>query len=64
MENKRHGNRLLAGKHEGKGRLGRPRREWKNNTKWMSKKKSENVHVWPGFLWVRTRTSEGLLWKR
>jgi hypothetical protein len=61
MENKIHVNRFLAGKHEGKGRLGKPRRQWKNNTKWMSKKMSENVL--PGFLWVRMRTSEGLLWK-
>jgi hypothetical protein len=62
MEKKRNANRFLAGKYEGKGRLGRPRREWENNTKWMSKKRSENV--WPGFFWVRRRTSEGLLWKR
>lgn len=61
MENKRNANRFLTGKHEGKGRLGRPRREWENNIKWMSKKMSENV--WPEFDWVRMRTSEGLLWK-
>jgi len=61
MENKRNANRFLAGKHEGKERLGRPKREWENNTKWMSKKRSENVR--PEFFWFRM-TSEGLLWKR
>jgi hypothetical protein len=46
MENKININRFLAGKQEGKRRLGKPRRQWKNSTKWMSKKMSENV--WPG----------------
>ena len=58
MQHKRIAHRFLVGKHEGKRRLGRPRRDWKNNTKLISKKRGENI--WIEFIWFRIRTSEGL----
>ena len=33
MEQSRNANRVLVGKHEGKGPLGRPRRRWEDNIK-------------------------------
>jgi hypothetical protein len=42
------------GKPEGKRPLARPRRRWENGIKMQ----------WSGFSWLRTGTSDGLLWTR
>jgi hypothetical protein len=51
--------KVLVGKPEGKGPLGRPRRRWEDGVRmdwgdWLG-------GVWIGFDWLRTGTRDGLL---
>jgi hypothetical protein len=51
--------RVLVGKPEGKSQLGRPRRRWENNIKWIFRK--WNMGVWIGLSWLRIETDGRLL---
>jgi hypothetical protein len=56
MGEKRNAYRLLVGKPEGKGSLGRPRRRWVENIR------MDLVEVgWGGVVWLRIGTSGELL---
>jgi len=47
---------------EGKGPLGRPRQKWEDNVKMDHKEIGWWVGgTWTGVIWLRTRTSAGLL---
>ena len=54
--------RVLVGKPEGKRPLGRPRRRWEDNIKWIFRK-SEGV-VGTGWSLLRIGTDGGHLWVR
>ena len=54
--------RVLVGKPEGKGPLGRPRRRWEDNIK-MDLQEVEEV-VGTGWSWLRIGTGGGHLWVR
>ena len=54
--------RVLVGKPEGKRPLGRPRRRWEDNIKWIFRK-LEGV-VGTGWSWLRIGTDGGHLWVR
>jgi hypothetical protein len=51
--------RVLVGKPEGKRPLGRPRRRWEDNVKWIFKK--WDVGVGTGLDWLRIGTGGGRL---
>jgi len=51
--------RVLVGKPEGKSPLGRPRRRWEDNIKWIFSK--WDVDVWTGWSWLRIGTGCGHL---
>jgi hypothetical protein len=55
--------RILVGKPEGKGPLGRPRRRWEDNIK-MNLQEVEDVGAWAGLSWLRIETGGGLLYRR
>jgi hypothetical protein len=59
MGEKRSAYRTLVGKPEGKRPLGRRRRRFEDNIK-MDLREIRWV-VWTGFIWLRIRTSGGLL---
>jgi hypothetical protein len=44
---------------ERKRPLGKPRRRWENNIKWMFRK--WDVGIWTGSSWPRTGTGAGIL---
>jgi hypothetical protein len=50
---------ILVEKPEGKRPLGKPRRRWEDNIKWILEK-WDGV-VWTGFIWLRRGISCGLL---
>jgi len=56
---KRNTYRILMGKPEGRGPLGRPRRAWWTILIWILKK--QNGNAWTGLVWFGTRTNGGLL---
>jgi hypothetical protein len=51
--------RVLVGKPEGKGPLGRPRRRWEDGIKIDLKEICRGM--WSGFTWLRMGTVGGLL---
>ena len=51
--------RVLVGKPEGKRPLGRPRRRWECNIKWIFRK--WDVGIWTGCSWLRLGTGGGHL---
>jgi len=51
--------RVLVGKPEGKGPLGRPRRRWGIIVRWIFRK--WDVGVWIGSSWLRIGTGGGHL---
>jgi len=51
--------RVLVGQTEVKRQLGRPRRRWEDNIKWIFRKC--DVGVWTGSTWLRIWTGGGLL---
>jgi len=51
--------RGMVGKHEGKGRLGRPSHRWGDNLKWIFKKWFGKT--WTGLILLRIRTGGGRL---
>jgi hypothetical protein len=53
MEEKRNAYKILVGKREGKRPLGRPRRRCEDNIQMDTRE--------IGLIWLRIRTSEGLL---
>jgi hypothetical protein len=59
MGEKRNVYRLLVGKPEGKGPLGRPRRRWMDNIKMDLLEIGFNV--WTGLVWLRIDTGGELL---
>ena len=59
MEQRRGVYRVLVGKPEGKRPLGRPRRRWEDNIKWIFRK--WDVGVWTGSSWLRIGTGVGHL---
>ena len=54
--------RILVGKPEGKRPLGRPRRNWEDNIKWIFRKWEGVVGI--GWSWLRIGTGGGRLWVR
>jgi hypothetical protein len=50
---------VLVGKTEGKRPLGRPRRRWEDNIKWIFRK--WDVEAWTGSSWFRIGTCGGHL---
>jgi hypothetical protein len=56
---KRGAYRILVGRPEGRRPLGRPRRRWEDNTKWIFKKWDGGA--WTGLSWLRIGTGGGLL---
>ena len=59
MGEKRGVHRVLAGKHEGKRPLGRPRHRWEDNIK-MDLQEWEGM-VGTGWSWLRIGTGDGHL---
>jgi hypothetical protein len=55
---KRNAYKILVGKLEGKGPLGRPRRRWVDN---ININLREDGMVWTGSIWLRIGTTGGLL---
>jgi hypothetical protein len=51
--------KILVGKPEGKGQLGRPKHRWLDNIR-MGLREIE-WKVWTGFIWLRMGTSGELL---
>jgi hypothetical protein len=51
--------RLFVGKPEGKRPLGRPRGKWDDNIKIHLQK--VGWVTWTGLIWLRIRTSDGIL---
>jgi hypothetical protein len=60
MWERRGGYWVLVGKLEGKRALGRPRRRWENSIK-MNLREFGWGGTWTGLIWLRIRTSDGLL---
>jgi hypothetical protein len=54
--------RALVGKPEGRRPLGRPRRTWEDNIKWIFERLDGGA--WTGSIWLRIVTGGGLLWIR
>jgi hypothetical protein len=61
LEEKRNASRVLVGNPEAKISLGRPRRERQDNINIGLEGKGT---AWPGFTWLRTETSGGMLQTR
>jgi hypothetical protein len=59
MGEKRGARRVLVGKPEGKRPFGRTRRRWEDNIEMYVKKQDTRRRT--GFIWLRVRTSGGLL---
>jgi hypothetical protein len=51
--------RVLVGRPEGRRPLGRPRRRWEDNIKWIFKKWDRGA--WTGLIWLRIGTGGGVL---
>jgi len=51
--------RVLVGKPEGKRPLGRPRRRWVDNIRWIIRR--WDVDIWTGLGWPRIETGGGRL---
>ena len=51
--------RVLVGKPEGKGALGRPKRRWKDNIKMGFQEMG--LEAWTGLFWLSIGTGGGLL---
>ena len=51
--------RVLVGKPEGKRPLGRPKRRWVDNIRWISRR--WDVGMWTGLGWPRIETGGGRL---
>ena len=51
MGERRGVHRVFVAKPEGKRPLGRPRRTWEDNIKWICRK--YGVRVWTGSSWLR-----------
>jgi hypothetical protein len=51
--------RVLVGKLEGKRPLGRPKRRWVENIRWISRR--WDVGIWTGLGWPRIETGGGRL---
>jgi hypothetical protein len=51
--------RVLVGKPEGRGPLGRPRHRWEDNIKMIFRK--WDVETWTGLIWLRIGTGVGSL---
>jgi len=49
--------RVLVGNPEGKRPLGRPRRRWEENIRWIFRK--WDVRAWTGSMWFSTGTGVG-----
>jgi hypothetical protein len=56
---KRNAYRILVGKPEGRRPLGRPRRRWVDNIKWLLER--QDGMVWIRLMWLRIGNSGGLL---
>jgi hypothetical protein len=56
---KRNAYRVLVGQPDGKTPLGRPRRRWKDNIKWISERL--DAAIWTGLIWLMMGTTGGLL---
>jgi len=54
--------RVMVGKPEGKGPLGRPRHRWLDNIRMDLR--SWDVCMWTGLSWRRMGTGNGRLWVR
>ena len=50
---------VLVGKPEGRRPLGRPRRRWVDNIRWISRR--WDVGIWTGLGWPRIETGGGRL---
>jgi hypothetical protein len=59
MGEKSNADRILMGKADGKRPLGRPRRRWVNNIKWILER--QDGMVWIGLTWLRIQIIGGLL---
>jgi hypothetical protein len=59
MGEKRNVYRLFLGKPEGKRPLGRPRRRWVHNIRWILER-WDGV-IWAGLVWLRIGTGGELL---
>jgi hypothetical protein len=59
MGEKRNAYRILVGKPEGNKPLGRSGCRWETILEWIMEKL--DGMVWTGFIWLRIRTSGGLL---
>jgi hypothetical protein len=53
---------MLAGKPEEKTPLSRPRSRWQDINVVIIQKQS--VRIWIGFIWLKTGTSDVVLWVR
>jgi len=51
--------RVLLGKPEGRRLLGRPRRRWADNVRWIYRR--WEVGIWTGLGWPRVETGGGRL---
>ena len=51
--------RVLVGKPEGRRPLGRPRRRWVDNLRWISR--TWDMGIWIGLGWPRIETGGGRL---
>jgi hypothetical protein len=61
MREKINAYRILVGKPEGKGPVGRPRRRWVDNTMIDLGETGRNGVDWIGLMWLGIGTSGGLL---
>jgi hypothetical protein len=59
MGEMRNAHKMLVGKLEKKRPLGRHRRRWEDNIRWLLKK--QGGKVWIGCIWLRIGTSGGLV---
>jgi hypothetical protein len=59
MGEKRNAYRTLVGKQKGKRTLGRQRRRWVDNIKWILER--YDWMIWAESIWLRIGTSGGLL---
>jgi hypothetical protein len=60
-EEESNGYRILVGKPEGKTLLGTPTRRWVDNIKMDLREIGWDGMVWTGSIWLRMKTSGGLL---
>jgi hypothetical protein len=59
MGERRGAYRALVGKSEGRRPLGRPRRRWEDNIKWIFERLGVGAQT--GLIWLRIGTGGGLL---